>query len=327
MRRGKRASAHTLSAAEAVAREDARIDGFVGFAKVAVAVLVIGFGGWAAATEISGAVVATAKIAVEENSKSVQHLEGGIVTDIAVREGQKVEKGQRLIALDAGQTDQRINGLKSQARAKSDQLELLKSELDDLKALEEKRLVPRAQVAKARRDYAELEGELGRLNAELKRLGTNRRRLDVFAPLAGRVHALQVHTVGGVIKPGQEILKIVPSDARLIVEGAIAPRDIDQVNRGQKVAIRLSSFNQRSTPELAGTVANVSADLIIDERQQTQHYMVQILFDAGELDRLGDKSLVPGMPADIFVQTEQRTVIDYLLEPLTDQFTRAMREE
>ncbi len=315
------------TAAEQIAHEDRRIETYLLLAKITIVVLVAGIGGWAALTEIKGAVIASGKVAIEANSKSVQHLEGGIVTHIAVREGQQVAQDQLLLKLDPEQTNEKIKGLRSQARAKRDQLALLKSELADLKALEAKRLVPRSQLAKVQRDYAGLIGEHGRLAAELKRLTSSRRRLEVRSPIAGRVHALQVHTVGGVVGAGQDLLKIVPSGASLIIESAIQPQDIDQVGRGQPVSIRLTSFNQRTTPELMGKVINVSADLMSDERKETYHYLVQIALNEGEVARLGQKSLVPGMPADVFIQTEARTVLDYLLSPLTEQFRRAMREQ
>ena len=316
-----------LSAIEQVEIEDSRIDSYLRAASLLIVALVGGLGGWSAVTEISGAVVATGKIAVEANSKAVQHLEGGIIREIAIKEGETVQRGQVLLRLDAGQANESIRGLESQHRARKAQLELLRAELDDLEKLAVKRLVPRTQLAKVRRDYAELEGELGRLAAEMKRMGTNRKRLEVRAPISGRIHALQVHTVGGVVKPGQELLQIVPSDATLIVEARVNPADIDQVARDQPVSITLSSFNQRSTPQLNGRVTNVSADLLSDDRRDTHYYEVQITFDDGELDRLKGRDLVPGMPADVFIQTEDRTVLDYLLRPLTDQFRRAMREE
>lgn len=310
-----------------LAQQDARIDRYLLYAAVVIVALIAGLGGWAGATRISGAVVASGRISVEANSKSVQHLEGGIVTKLAVKDGQRVAKGELLLKLDAGQTNEQINGLESQVRAKTDQLKLLRSELDDLEKLAIKRLVPRSQLAKAQRDYAELEGESGRLASELKRVDTNRQRLEVRAPISGRVHGLQVHTVGGVVAAGQEILKIVPTGARLIVEGEVQPSDIDQVARGQRVAIVLSSFNQRTTPELKGEVINVSADLVADERKQNYHYIAHIVFDTGEVERLGQRTLVPGMPAEVFIQTDERTVMTYLLKPLTDQFKRALREE
>ena len=316
-----------LSAIERVAIEDSRTDAYLRTAFLTVIVLVGGLGGWAAMTEISGAVVATGKVAVEANSKAVQHLDGGIIREIAIKEGETVDEGQVLLRLDAGQADDSIRGLESQQRASKAQLELLKAELDDLEKLAVKRLVPRSQLAKARRDYAELEGELGRLTAELQRMGTSRQRLEVRAPIAGRVHALQVHTVGGVIKPGQELLHIVPSDAKLIIVARVNPADIDQVALNQPVSITLSSFNQRSTPQLNGKVTNVSADLLANERQDGHYYAVQITFDEGELARLDGRDLVPGMPSDVFIKTDERTVLDYLLRPLTDQFRRALREE
>lgn len=316
-----------LSALERIAREDQRTDSYLRLALVTIVVLVGGLGGWAALTEISGAVVAHGKVAVEANTKAVQHLEGGIIREIAIKEGQTVEKGDVLLRLDAGQANDTIRGLKSQHTARKAQLELLRAELDDLEKLAVKRLVPRSQLAKMRREYAELEGELGRLTAELKRMGTNARRLDVRAPISGRVHALQVHTVGGVVKPGQELLHIVPRDAKLIIEARVDPADIDQVAREQPVSITLSGFSQRTTPQLNGRVTNVSADLMADERQNMHYYAVQITFDDGELARLKGRDLVPGMPSDVFIQTEERTVLGYLVKPLAEQFRRAMREE
>jgi HlyD family secretion protein len=316
-----------LSAIERVALEDQRTDWYLRLAFLVVIVLVGGLGGWAYLTEISGAVVAQGKVVVEANSKAIQHLEGGIIREIAIKEGQTVEKGQVLLRLDAGQTNDTIRGLQSQETARKAQLELLRAELDDLEKLAVKRLVPRSQLAKMRREYAELEGELGRLTAELKRMGTNAKRLDVRAPIAGRVHALQVHTVGGVVKPGQELAHIVPSDAKLVIEARVDPADIDQVAREQPVSITLSSFSQRSTPQLNGRVTNVSADLMADERRDAHYYAVQITFDDGELERLKGRDLVPGMPSDVFIQTEERTVLDYLVKPLVDQFRRALREE
>ncbi|MEM8970542.1 MAG: HlyD family efflux transporter periplasmic adaptor subunit [Pseudomonadota bacterium] len=310
-----------------LSREDARINTYLRMANFVLLALLVGLGGWAAMTKISGAVIADAKIAVEAKSKSVQHLEGGIVTDLAVKEGEQVQRGQLLLQLDPGQVNETIRGLRSQAQAKKAQLEFLRSELDDLNALAEKRLVPRSQLAKAKRELAELEGEYGRLSAELSRTDVNKKRLRIRAPIEGRVHGMRVHTIGGVVKPGQEVLKIVPSNAKLILEGALEPKDIDQVEKGQKVSIRLSSFNQRTTPELNGKVTSISADLVSDERRENYHYLVYIEFDENQLSRLGGRPIVPGMPASIFIQTESRTVLGYLVSPLTDQFRRAMRED
>ncbi len=326
LQRGDRAPAAGNALAE-VAREDVRIDVYLRHALVAVVLLIVGLGGWLGMVQLSGAVVAGGKIAVKANSKSVQHLEGGMIAELAVRDGERVAQGQLLLRLDARQADETARGLGAEAAAKRAQLKLLKDELQDLEALAERRLVPRSRIARTRREYAQLEGEAGRIKAELARAEASRKRLDVLAPISGRVHALQVHTIGGVIAPGQEILKIVPTDGELIIEGAVQPGDIDQVALGHAVAIRLSSFNQRTTPELAGRVINVSADLADDKGQIHNHYLVHIAFNDGELARLGERRLVPGMPAEVFIQTESRTMIDYLLSPVFDQFRRALRED
>ena len=327
MSRSEASVVHANDVVRLLEQEDARLGSYMRWAQFALLLLVLGVGGWAAVTSISGAVIATAKVAVEANLKSVQHLEGGIVRRIAVRDGQRVTQGDLLVTLDAGEIDERIKGLQSQKDAKKEQLALMRKEMEDLKALADKRLVPRTQLVTARRQVAELEGEYGRLVSELSRFATNRTRLDVVAPIDGHVHRLAVHTVGGVIKPGEEILQIVPSNARLILEARVDPRDIDQVRAGQLVSLRLSSFNQRTTPELAGKVVNVSADLVSTSNRDDHYYLVRISLDEGETRRLGGKPLVPGMPAEVFIQTDRRSVISYLMKPLADQLHRAMREE
>lgn len=314
---------------EAVRREDARIETGLSRAFWLIAIVVLGIGGSAAFIHISGAVVASAMVVVESNSKAVQHLDGGIVQSIAVRDGQAVEKGDVLIVLAADRVGERMRGLASQVEAKRAQLTLLATELEDLKTLQAKRLVPRKQVVDAERQQAELQGQLGRLEADLARAQTDRNQLELRAPISGRVHELAVHTVGAVVAPAQELLKIVPSDAALVFEARVSPIDIDQVRVGQNASVRLSSFNQRTTPELSGRVINVSADLVRDEASGLFHYMVRIALEPGEdgIAALGDRELLPGMPAEIFIETDQRTILSFLVKPLTDHWERALREQ
>lgn len=312
---------------KAIVHEDKNISTYIGYAKLVLLLLVVGLGGWATFSKISGAVVASGKVVVEANVKSVQHLEGGIVRQLSVRDGQKVQKGDVLITLDKTRVEGQITGLISQAKAKKQQLVLLESELEDLRALAEKGLVPRNRVARHERDLAELTGEHGRLQSDIDRLSSDKSRLEVKAPISGRVHKLAVHTLGGVVAPGQEILQLVPSDAKLILEAQVNPTDIDQVQDGQPVRVILSSFNQRTTPELNGTVIQVSPELVQDEQSRGFFYMVRVGLSQNELQRLDGKELVPGMPAEIFIQTQDRTVMSYLVRPFTDQLNRALREE
>jgi HlyD family secretion protein len=151
-------------------------------------------------------------------------------------------------------------------------------------------------------------------------------RIDIRAPQAGRVHQLAVHTVGGVISPGEQIMLIVPDADALAVEVKIAPRDIDQVYVGQAAAMRFAAFNQKTTPEVEGDVTMVSADLTQDQRTGTSFYTARVLLKAEGLARLGEARIVPGMPVDVFIKTPGRTALSYLTQPLRDQAARAFKE-
>jgi HlyD family secretion protein len=153
------------------------------------------------------------------------------------------------------------------------------------------------------------------------------KRIDLVAPQSGLVHELAVHTVGGVISPAYTIMLIVPSSDRLALEAQIQPQDIDQIRLGQRTVLRMSAFNQRTTPELNGEVSRIAVDLTQDQKSGLSYYVVRIAVSPQELARLGKLALVPGMPAAAFIQTGERTVISHLVKPLRDQINRAFREE
>ena len=153
------------------------------------------------------------------------------------------------------------------------------------------------------------------------------KRIDLVAPQSGLVHELVVHTVGGVISPADAIMLIVPDRDRLALEVQITPQDIDQIRMGQRAVLRMSAFNQRTTPELTGEVSRIAADLTQDQKTGLSYYVVRITVPPQELARLGKLTLVSGLPAEAFIQTGERTVISYLVKPLRDQINRAFREE
>jgi HlyD family secretion protein len=133
--------------------------------------------------------------------------------------------------------------------------------------------------------------------------------------------------VGGVIGAGETVMEIVPTADTLIVKAKVAPRDIDQVHGQQKAVIRFSAFNQRTTPELHGMVEQVSADLATDAQKQQSFYVARITLSDEEKRKLGDLQLVPGMPAEVFIQTGERTALSYLVKPIRDQIARAFKED
>jgi len=153
------------------------------------------------------------------------------------------------------------------------------------------------------------------------------RRTDIRAPQDGMVLQSTVHTVGGVITAGDAIMMIVPQTDALSVEAKVNPQDIDKLQIGQKTLLRLSAFNQRTTPELNGVVTRVSPDVTTDQRTGQSYYTIRVSMPPEEVARLGDVKIIPGMPVEAFVQTGDRTMLSYLIKPLNDQLMRAFREK
>ncbi len=416
---------------------------------VIVIFVTFGIGGWAATTELSGAVIGQGVLVVDSSVKKVQHPTGGVVGELRVKEGDRVKAGDILVRLDETQTlanatiitknfdellarqarleaerdnadqivfpnvlierardpnseaaraiaaerslfdlrrqsrggqkaqlkersaqlQEEIKGYAGQAEAKQKEVDFIHQELEGVRSLWQKNLVPITRLTALERDTARLEGERSQLSgataqakgkiaeielqiiqidqdlrtevgkdliearskiselAERKTAAVDQlNRIDIRAPQSGRVHQLAVHTVGGVIAPGESIMMIVPDADALAVEVKIAPRDIDQLYLGQLAFLRFAAFNQKTTPEIEGDVSLVSADLTQDQRTGTSYYTARVLLKPEELAKLGTNKLVPGMPVDVFIQTTGRTALSYLLKPLRDQAERAFKE-
>lgn len=152
-------------------------------------------------------------------------------------------------------------------------------------------------------------------------------RLDIRAPIAGTVHESIVQTVGGVIQGGDTLMLIVPQDKHLLIDTRVSPLDVDKLRAGQKAGVRLSGFDIRTTPELDGEIASISPDLSKDATTGAQYYTVRVDVPDGERDKLpAEAQLVPGMPAEIFFETGERSVLSYLLGPLNETLLHMMRE-
>ena len=176
-------------------------------------------------------------------------------------------------------------------------------------------------------DLRELEAKWGELVQKQVAAQDQLKRIDLRAPIGGKVHQLAVHTVGGVITPGETVMLIIPGEDRLTIEAKVSPPDIDQIHYGQPANIRLSAFNQRTTPEVRGLVERISADLITEKESGLSYYTVRIGLLAEDIAKLEGLSLMPGMPAEVHMRTGDRTPLSYLVKPLQDQLERAMREE
>lgn len=153
-------------------------------------------------------------------------------------------------------------------------------------------------------------------------------RLEIRAPQAGVIHESIVRTVGGVVAAGETLMLVVPQASRMAVETRVAPIDIDKLSVGQAVSVKLTAFDVRTTPELNAQIRSISPDLSRDATTGAPFYLVRITLPESEIARLPEgQNLVPGMPAETFMRTGDRTVISYLVEPLAAQLRRAFRED
>ncbi len=414
----------------------------------AAAIFVAGAGAWGATAPIASAVIAPGQIVVESNLRRIQHPTGGVVAEIHVSEGDRVEAGDVLVRLDdtttranlgvidnqlnqllvrearlsaerdgrmdfpfpdalaqkrddpavqridAGertlykarrdaingqksqlgerisQTHEEVRGLNAQADSKREQIRLIQFELDGVRKLHESQLVPLSRVTALEREAARLLGEEGQLVSEIARakgrvaetqmqiiqLEQDQRkevaselteaeskiadlmerrtaamdqlsRIDIRAPQAGIVHQKSVHTKGGVIGPGEQIMLVVPQTDGLVVEARIEPQMIDRVHRGQSVVLKFPAFNSAAMPDIFGALSRVSADVSRDEQSGATFYTARIAIPATEQSKLAGATLVPGMPVEAFIDTGSRTAFAYLLKPFRDQLARAFRYE
>ncbi len=278
------------------------------------------------------------------------------------REGQKQQMGERI-----SQLGNEIDALRQQAGAKDEELAIVRKELDAVQQLYDRNLVQLPRVDGLKRDVARISGERGALTAEIAQaqgkiaetklqiiqIDTDMRsdvgrqlaeirgktsdvigrrttaqdqmlHLDIRAPQDGVVHELAVHARGAVISPGEQVMAIVPDKDRLVAEVHVAAQDIDKVAVEQATVLRFPNFNQRTTPEVAARVSRIAADSVSDARA-APYYTVQIALPASLA--LGGATLKPGMPVDAFIETSERTMLSYLMKPLSDQMSRAFREK
>ena len=417
-------------------------------AGIGTAVLLCGVvGGWAVTTEIAGAVIAGGSLVVDSSAKKVQHLTGGIVGELLVRDGSHVEGGDVVIKLDptttqanlaivmnglnqfmaqkarlaserdkladvrfpkaltdqqndpdvaeiiAGerklfevrrqaqtgkkrqlakqveQSKQEIIGLTAAKDSKSAERVLIARQLESVHSLWDRQLTELDRLIAIERQKTTIEGDIGRYTAAIaqsegkiaetelqiiqvdddaasegakdmrdidtkigeyveRRIAAQDqlKRIDIRAPQTGTVHELSVHTVGGVVPAGEQLMLIVPDADLLVVEAKVQPQDVDQLFIGQPAGLRFTAFSQRTTPEVNGTVQQISADVTTDTRTGLSHYTVRVAITPAEVARLGAIKLVPGMPVETFIKTGDRSVASYFIKPMIDQAKRAFRE-
>lgn len=221
------------------------------------------------------------------------------------------------LAKDAARLSGEIGALT--ARVAEYRSEIASTKIERLKRLTTRREKAISELRDIR--FRELE-----LTEKRRGLAERLARLDIRAPVSGIVYGSTVFAEGAVIQPAEALMYIVPQDQPLIVSAQVEAIHIDQVHVGQSASLRFPAFNQRITPEVAGQVLTVSADILRDETTGVSFYRVDIMPRAADLTKLGSQPLLPGMPVETFLKTDERTPLSYLTKPLTDYFGRAFRE-
>jgi HlyD family type I secretion membrane fusion protein len=407
------------------------------------------FFGWAIFSPLESAAIAPGEVSVDTKRKTIQHLEGGIISKIMVRDGDLVTPGEVLIHLDqiqplanlaliqgrfdaaqaleyrlraerdqldkvvfppelekrgssdpeardiletqesifrsrresiAGQRailnqrivqyKEEINGLTGQIEAQDEHIAISNQEIRALKNLVAKGFTGNQRMLELKRDLTEIKGERAKnissiarvgqkivetkleiinldtaqmsevaqelqevkaelydLREKISAVGDVLKRTDIIAPIAGTVVGLNVHTMGGVIAPGEKLMDIVPTGEKLIIEARVNPNDIDVVKPDLPAHIRFSAFNQRTARPVEGKVVTVSADSLSDERTGEVFYSVRIELVSDLQEALKGKSLYPGMQVEVMILTGARTPLDYFFQPITQSFNRAFREQ
>lgn len=187
--------------------------------------------------------------------------------------------------------------------------------------------IDRDLASEVAKELAEVDAQIGEFVERKVTAEDELKRIDIRAPQSGTIHQSTIHTLGGVINAGETVMLVVPNADNLTVEAKVAPQDIDQLQLGQTAMLRFSAFNQRTTPEVSGTLTRISADITTDDNTGTSYYTARIAMAKDEIAKLGDVTLVPGMPVEVFIKTRDRKVLSYLIKPLSDQVLRAFRED
>ena len=341
-------------------------------ARVGLWTLAIGLGGflvWASLAPLDEGVPTQGMVSIDTKRRTVQHLQGGMVQEVLVREGEQVKAGQLLVRLDdstvrANYEAARQNlaalrenviaqnavlqGLKAAEKNRGDQLGFIEKELNGVRGLVKDGFAPMVQQLQLERQQAEVMTSISdiltnqqrtaqallelqhQIKAAQQRLSAAEQdleRLEIRSSADGQVVGLSIAAVGAVIQPAQRIMDIVPKGEDLTIESRVAPQFIDRIATGDAVDIRFSGFSNAPQLVVDGVLTSVSQDVLIDPATQQAYYLARAVITPEGLNMLGKREMQPGMPAEVIIKTGSRTMLNYLLHPLTKRVATSMKEE
>jgi protease secretion system membrane fusion protein len=300
--------------------------------RIGLLVLLLGFGGfllWATLVPLASGIPSSGTVVVDGRRKAVQHLSGGVVKQILVREGQAVNEGHVLLRMDDSVALANKSNAESQLRSIEIQIKFLEKITSNLQAMAEEGFYSKNRFIELQKQLADAQGQRDALKDRLEAARLELQRALITSPAKGKVMGLAITTDGGVVPPGAKLLDIVPDDERLVVEAQIEPHLIDRVVPGLVAEVRFSHTMARKTPLVVGTVEWVSADRFQNPQDPTGmsgYYTARVIVTAEELKKLPDVQIRPGMIADVIVQTGHRTFMNYLFKPLTDSMAVSLKE-
>lgn len=328
------------------------------YARVGWIILILGFGSfmlWATFAPLDKGAVASGTVIAYGQRQTIQSANSGVVDSILVKDGEHVTAGQVLIKLNDLQTSamavgtrENISGLAAQIRGleesverQKQQLVFLKEQISGVRELVAEGYIAKNRLLELERTNAQVAGslyenqgnleryrrQLAELKSKLNAFEFDLRNVEIKAPVDGSVFNLEVVTKGAVVQAGAKLLDIAPDKQPLMIEAMLPVNLIDKVQVDLPVQILFSALNQRTTPHIPGKVIMVSADRSTDKQTGMPFYKIQVAVTEQGMEKLQKNVIRAGMPADVFIVTGERTMMNYLLRPILDRAYTSMREE
>jgi membrane fusion protein, adhesin transport system len=291
-----------------------------------ILIFFVSFFVWASRAELEEVTRGNGKIIASSKVQVIQNLEGGIINEIAVKTGQKVQENDLLVKLDETQFLGDLNSANQQLISLEQSLELLEEERLILEPLVDDKVEPRINLIRLLQRISTAQSEYQATLDQIPNLQDKLKRTSVRAPMDGIINRILNNTTGGVVQPASPILEIIPLNDELIIEVEVSPTDIAYVIKGQKAIVQLSAFDFAVYGSLEGEVLNVSPDTVTKDDGSTWYVCLVSIPADGITSMSRELQLLPGMQATVNIVSGSKTILSYLMQPVTNIKNKAFRE-